>query len=146
RRRRGSRGARLWREGVGGAVRFGRAGGVGGWGGPARRPPRSDGLMTWLDEVARGNPEYVESLYRDYCRDPAAVEERWRLVFAGYELARNGAAATDRRSPTTQVGDLVHRYREFGHLIADLDPLGQSPRQHPFLQQDRWGFTESDLD
>ena len=102
--------------------------------------------MTWLDEVARGNPEYVESLYRDYCRDPAAVEERWRLVFAGYELARNGAAATDRRSPTTQVGELVHRYREFGHLIADLDPLGQSPRQHPFLQQDRWGFTESDLD
>src|SRR5262245_117006 len=102
--------------------------------------------MAWLDEVARGNPEYVESLYRDYRRDPASVDERWHLVFAGYDLARQDGTGPDRRahdrlSADSQIADLVHRYRELGHLIADLDPLGQSPRQHPLLRLDQWGFS-----
>src|SRR4029434_3665905 len=46
--------------------------------------------MLPLDEVVRANPAYVESLYRDWQCDPASVDERWALFFAGYDLARSG--------------------------------------------------------
>ena len=102
--------------------------------------------MNFLDFIARANPDYVESLYRQYKDDPASVDERWALVFAGYEFAsRNDTPATADGGPTLRVADLVDAYRNFGHLAADLDPLGHSPRAHPFLELERFGFTESDL-
>ena len=94
--------------------------------------------MSWLDEVVRANPDYVESLYEAYRRDPALVDERWALVFAGYEWAQEGTRPA--------VADLVHSYRELGHLVADLDPLGGSPRTHPLLRLEEFGLGEADLD
>jgi 2-oxoglutarate dehydrogenase E1 component len=94
--------------------------------------------VSWLDEVLRANPDYVESLYQEYRRDPASVDERWALLFAGVEWARGGAQAS--------VPGLVHAYRELGHLVADLDPLGGSPRAHPLLRLEELGIPESDLD
>jgi 2-oxoglutarate dehydrogenase E1 component len=94
--------------------------------------------MSWLDDVIRANPDYVESLYEAYRRDPALVDERWALVFAGYEWAHEG--------PGPAVADLVHSYRELGHLVADLDPLGGSPRTHPLLRLEEFGLREAELD
>src|SRR2546426_4123154 len=93
--------------------------------------------MLPFDEIARANPEYVDALYREYLRDPTAVDEGWALVFAGFDLAlRDGARAGG------SVAELVHAYRELGHLVADLDPLGGSPREHPLLRLSELGFTE----
>src|SRR5947209_3975791 len=97
--------------------------------------------MLPFDEIARANSEYVDALYREYLRDPAAVDERWALVFAGFDLAlRDGAR------PGGSIAELVHTYRELGHLVADLDPLGGSPREHPLLRLSELGFGERDLD
>ena len=102
--------------------------------------------MNFLDFIARANPEYVEALYRQFKDDPASVDERWALVFAGYEFAsRNGAVPSTDGEPALRVADLVEAYRNFGHLIADLDPLGHSPRSHPFLELGRFGLTADDL-
>ena len=49
-------------------------------------------------------------------------------------------------APALRVYDLVYTYRTYGHLIADLDPLGRGPREHPFLALSEFGFAESDLD
>ena len=100
-----------------------------------------------MDEIARTNPEYVEALYRRYRADPRSVDESWALVFAGYDFALAGgpgASATARISPS--VADLVHSYRELGHLIADVNPLDRSPRNHPLLELGEFGFAEADLD
>jgi 2-oxoglutarate dehydrogenase E1 component len=83
-----------------------------------------------LDEIARANPQYVAALYDDYGRDPSSVPDDWRLIFAGYEF---GATPAPARELDSVVARLVHAYRELGHLVADLDPLGQSPRAHPLL-------------
>jgi 2-oxoglutarate dehydrogenase E1 component len=107
--------------------------------------------MVSLDDLARMNTEYVESLYRDYRRDPASVDEQWVRVFSGYDMGRD--ATTPGREPGRRaedgigdlVRDLVHCYRELGHLVADLDPLGQSPRHHPLLTLDELGVG-ADLD
>ena len=97
--------------------------------------------MLPFDEIARANPDYVDGLYREYLRDPASVDERWALVFAGFDLAlRDGAR------PGGSVPELVHAYRELGHLVADLDPLGGSPREHPLLRLSELGFGERDLE
>src|SRR2546422_10608538 len=97
--------------------------------------------MLPFDEIARANPEYVDALYREYLRDPTAVDERWALVFAGFDLAlRDGARAGG------SVAELVHAYRELGHLVAALDPIGGRPREHPLLRLPELGFTERDLD
>jgi len=42
---------------------------------------------------------------------------------------------------------LIRSYRIRGHLIANLDPLGQTTREiHPELDPRTYGFTEADLD
>jgi 2-oxoglutarate dehydrogenase E1 component len=95
-----------------------------------------------LDALARANPAYVDALYRDYRGAPARVPRDWALLFAGFDLARAdgvGARGTD-------VLDLVHSYRELGHLVADLDPLGGSPREHPLLRLEELGLAPADLD
>src|SRR5436190_4620990 len=45
-----------------------------------------------------------------------------------------------------RIYDVVHAFREHGHLIANLDPLGRSPRGNPLLELSEFGFTEADLD
>src|SRR5205823_14239387 len=46
------------------------------------------------------------------------------------------------------VTRLIDAYREFGHYLADLDPLKLSPRRptHELLEPSAFGLTESDLD
>jgi len=41
---------------------------------------------------------------------------------------------------------LINRYRVRGHMIADLDPLGNSPHYHPELDPSNFGLTLWDLD
>jgi len=106
-----------------------------------------------LDELTRANPAYVTSLWEDYRRDPRSVDERWALIFAGIEYglatreaAPDAGAASRDGAPALDVAEIVHTFRELGHLVADLDPLGHSPREHPLLSLRELGLTESDLD
>jgi 2-oxoglutarate dehydrogenase E1 component len=104
-----------------------------------------------LDFISRANAAYVDDVYRRYLDDPASVDERWALFFAGFEAARgNGAPAAAGREPATErivgVFDLVHSYRELGHLVANLDPLGHNQSSHPLLELSEFGFTDADLD
>jgi len=105
-----------------------------------------DNTMNPLDAIVRTNPDYVESLYQQYRRDPSSVQEGWALVFAGYELATPRASGREAVGTGPATADLVHSYRELGHLVADLDPLERDPRSHPLLRLEDFGFSEADLD
>ncbi|MFN2425716.1 MAG: hypothetical protein ABR587_04635, partial [Candidatus Binatia bacterium] len=61
------------------------------------------------------------------------------------EDARRAARRSPASQPTTGIFDLIHSYRELGHLIADLDPLGQNQASHPLLELSQFGLAESDL-
>src|SRR6266478_9871416 len=105
--------------------------------------------MRSLDLVTRANAEYVDEQYRRYREDPSSVDENWALFFAGFELAANGngasgvaaangdvvraveAAPAPPAEPVIGVFDLVHSYRELGHLVAHLNPLAPKPAGHP---------------
>ncbi len=98
-----------------------------------------------LDFILRANPDYIEDLYRQYQRDSHSVGADWAHFFAGFEYAADGSRAG--RVPTDLgVLDLIHSYRELGHLIADLNPLGGNTTEHPLLALSEFGFDASDLD
>ena len=105
-----------------------------------------------LDFILRANPDYIEDLFRQYQRDPGAVGADWAHFFAGFELGADGRGAvtppTTARQAERVVGvyDLIHTYRELGHLIADLNPLGGNLTEHPLLDLSNFGFAATDLD
>jgi len=47
---------------------------------------------------------------------------------------------------TSRVQQLIHAYRSFGHLMADIDPLEYKQRSHPDLDVVTHGLTLWDLD
>src|SRR5215203_3914481 len=116
--------------------------------------------MSDLDLVSRVNADYVEEQYQRYRADPSSVDERWALFFAGFEMGTNGnghvanaaSAATNGHAeparhlvhptigrgpdaePVAGVFDIIHSYRELGHLVAHLNPLADEPGSHPLLE------------
>jgi len=105
-----------------------------------------------LEFINRANAEYVDALYQQYLTDPNSVEGGWQLFFAGFEAASgNGRHHPAPGVPMVAerivgVFDLIHSYRELGHLIANLDPLGHNAQSHPLLEASEFGFTEADLE
>src|SRR5215470_9536454 len=100
-----------------------------------------------LDFILRTNPDYVEDLYTQYLRDPDSVGADWAHFFAGFEYGADGhPAAAVQAERHIGVLDIIHSYRELGHLIADLNPLGGNLTEHPLLALSEFGFDERDLD
>ena len=112
--------------------------------------------MQSFDIINRANAEYIDELYQQYQRDPRSVETTWQAFFAGFDAgaARNqtpggthpGEPPHGAHELTTGVYDLVHSYRELGHFVARLDPLGNDRPSHPLLNLSEFGLTTEDLD
>jgi 2-oxoglutarate dehydrogenase E1 component len=99
-----------------------------------------------LDFIQRANSAYIEQQYERYVRDPASVPEDWALFFAGFDLAADPARAPGRAQESGGTFGLVNAYRQFGHRIARLDPLGDHSESHPLLELSAFGLAASDLD
>ena len=65
-------------------------------------------------------------MYEQWQEDPSSLSEEWRLFFSGLDLAAQptGAIDTERAADQSKVVSIIFAYRNLGHLIADLDPLG----------------------
>ncbi len=97
------------------------------------------------------NAGYVAELYERFRRDPSSVDAATRELFA-----RHGAPAGDGmpvpfeapQSARAIVGAvmLADAIRKYGHLQAQLDPLGAPPIGDPTLDPAAHGITEADLD
>src|SRR5512135_3738886 len=119
--------------------------------------------MNGFEGLALANKDYVAETYRRWKADPSSVDSSWAGFFAGLELAsENGGAAVaapvaaagngkhlsvvhatrdELPAPRLGVYDLVHSYRELGHLIADVNPLEPPPATHPLLAPPQFGFS-----
>ncbi|MBI1365295.1 MAG: 2-oxoglutarate dehydrogenase E1 component [Alphaproteobacteria bacterium] len=84
----------------------------------------------------------------------AALDSDWGEVAETVKSKIEARApALDARTVHQQTRDslralmLIRAYRIRGHLLADLDPLGLTPRSvHPELDPASLGFTEADMD
>ncbi|MFO7322445.1 MAG: 2-oxoglutarate dehydrogenase E1 component [Chloroflexota bacterium] len=97
------------------------------------------------------NAAYVLELYERYRNDPNAVDERTRALFASWTPPAaprpDGAGEVVTPDITKVVGavNLAQSIREYGHLAAQLDPLGSEPPGDPSLLPETHGITEDDL-
>jgi 2-oxoglutarate dehydrogenase E1 component len=118
-----------------------------------------------MDELPSSlNLPFIEDLYRKYLSDPQQVTAEWREFFRA--IAGNGDTQSFQKAPAKRqiepgpeassrpdmdaelyrlVERLVYSYRAFGHLIAQIDPLGL-PRPVPAeLDPASHGFTADTL-
>ncbi len=95
------------------------------------------------------NLSYLESQYAQYKADAQSVSRQWRIFFQGFDIGFERApdglpvqgAAAD-----AQVAELIHRYRDLGHLLACMDPLSACPTSHPLLELSTFGLSADDLE
>ena len=117
--------------------------------------------MRGLEGVSLANKDWVSAQYERWKSDPASVDERWAIFFAGFDLALDGnghhaegfgnGAGSQAIVDTGEIRvlgvyGLVHAYREHGHLMAHVNPLEPAPAPIPDLDYDEFGFTDADLD
>jgi 2-oxoglutarate dehydrogenase E1 component len=94
------------------------------------------------------NLDYLEDQYQKYQRDPQSVSREWRVFFYGFDIGSQqtvpeaAGAAKDRDD--AQVAELIHRFRDIGHLLACMDPLSTCPTDHPLLSPEAFGFSPGD--
>jgi 2-oxoglutarate dehydrogenase E1 component len=111
------------------------------------------------------NAGYALELYERYRQDPGAVDAATRAFFEGANGGANGAgmvpvaAAPDSFSvpgarsfsAETEIARavaaarLARGIREYGHLAADIDPLGATRPGDPMLDPATHGLTDDDL-
>ena len=119
------------------------------------------------------NEGYALELYERFRQDPSSVDAATRATFErmgspavavadeavapGDEAAEGSAAAAappSTGSPPAEplldavVGavNLAEAVRRYGHLAAQLDPLGSDPVGDPSLQADTHGVAQADLE
>lgn len=112
--------------------------------------------MDLLREFHGPNAGYIVELYEKYQEDPSSVDAETRALFNGWKPPERGTPAPT--PPPRSVGadssridhivatvNLAQAIREYGHLGADLDPLGLMSRDDPSLELDTYGLTNEIL-
>ena len=77
------------------------------------------------------NMEAIETAYQRWRQDPDSVDPSWRYFFEGFELGMGRPAAAPEGAAHSAIVRFIYAYRDLGHFLAHLDPLGRAPRQPP---------------
>ncbi len=101
-----------------------------------------------------GNQEIaaIEELYSAYLIDPESVDASWKNFFAGFEFARKNFADTknsvhdDKIDKEFAILNLIHGYRQRGHLFTKTNPVRSRRKYLPTLDIENFGLQKSDLD
>jgi 2-oxoglutarate dehydrogenase E1 component len=105
--------------------------------------------MAGWEDFAGLNRGYVLELYDKYRRDPSSVDPETRAIFDAWTPTAEPASpvAAEGMPLHKVVGavNLAQSIRRYGHLAAQLDPLGTRPIGDPSLVADTHGVTEEDL-
>jgi 2-oxoglutarate dehydrogenase E1 component len=102
------------------------------------------------------NAGYVLELYEKYLEDPSNVDPQTRATFESWpplsqlDNLLTGSLASPfpaeiSADKVTAAANLAQAIRMFGHLSAELDPLGSPPPGDPWHHLSFHGLTENDL-
>jgi 2-oxoglutarate dehydrogenase E1 component len=95
------------------------------------------------------NSGYVVELYELYLQDPESVDPEIRALFEKWNPEAAESATTDVQTQDMDkivaTANLAQAIRAFGHLEADLDPLGGNPPGDSCLTFSGHNLTDEDL-
>lgn len=104
--------------------------------------------MNIWQEFHGPNAGYILELYERYQQDPNAVDAKTRAYFEQWSPPTDGAGLAPPAAAVDQIvgaANLAQAIREYGHLAAQLDPLGSQPPGDPSLELAAHGLTGEDL-
>jgi len=95
------------------------------------------------------NAGYVLELYERYLKDPDSVDSTAKSVFDKIRPEIHDGVPAEMApgdiSKIVGAANLALAIRAFGHLMANLDPLGSEPPGDPALDLETHGLTDDDL-
>ncbi len=104
-----------------------------------------------LEQFGAVNAGYVLELYERYRQNPDSVDPQTREVFESWTppaepgTSRSGSAVSTDVHVIVGAANLVESIRRYGHLAAQVDPLGSTPAGDPSLSPRAHGITDDDL-
>ncbi len=125
-------------------------------------------MRSYNSFLTTNNASQVIAIYRDYIKDPSLVDKSWHEFFKALapeeisilaDYQKINWSQTSRDTDFNQISldqaitdslrlvMMIRAYREIGHLIADLDPLGLMAKNNPSgLDPEYYGFQKKDYD
>ncbi len=110
--------------------------------------------MKDYSHVFNAHPTYIESMYKNYQKDVASVDEGWRLFFDGFEFSGNGHSDSDGNNQNLAghlsekefgVMSIIHGFRSRGHLLSTTNPLKPRKDRKPHLDLSDYQLNDEDL-
>ncbi|MEX0813063.1 MAG: 2-oxoglutarate dehydrogenase E1 component [Chitinophagales bacterium] len=104
-------------------------------------------MSSQFSYMSNAHPEYIESIYEDYQKDPDKVDPEWARFFEGFEfaMARFGEDSQSLSPKELQVWSLIEAYRQRGHLEAKTNPIRERKDRHARLNIEEFGLDKNDL-
>ena len=107
--------------------------------------------MDKLSYLSNADSSYIDSLYQSYQEDPESVDFGWQKFFEGFDFGRGseanvaGAETPEHFLKEIKVLNMIHGYRDRGHLFTKTNPVRERRKYFPGKELETFGFTEADL-
>jgi len=111
--------------------------------------------LAFLNDFSGPNLGYLIDQYERYKKEPLSVEEEMRVLFeqmneADFSISSKSVPIVSEPDPTQQrkiiAGvKLAENIRTYGHLAANIYPLGNHKRDQTHLELGNYGLSEEDL-
>ncbi|QES90016.1 2-oxoglutarate dehydrogenase E1 component [Rhizosphaericola mali] len=100
--------------------------------------------------ITNSHPAYIESLYRDYSKDPQSVDPELKKFFDGFDYAvenneGGGDIDSDHLAKEFNVFRLIEGYRKKGHLLSSTNPIRPRKDRHANLDLNYYDLADTDL-
>ncbi|MCB9231151.1 MAG: 2-oxoglutarate dehydrogenase E1 component [Bacteroidia bacterium] len=104
-----------------------------------------------LSYLSNADGAYVQNMYEQYLQEPESVEFGWRKFFEGFEFARTNygeAPQVPHEGVLKEINvlNLIHAYRQRGHLFTNTNPVRERRKYSPTLDIANFGLDKSDLE
>jgi 2-oxoglutarate dehydrogenase E1 component len=94
-------------------------------------------------DIEADNAELLESLYQQYQSNPSKVDPSWQKYFQTFDQEDVRPSS---EGPEARIRLLIHAYRLYGHLGAQLNPLREKTDDPQQLQLQNLGFQPEEVE
>jgi 2-oxoglutarate dehydrogenase E1 component len=100
--------------------------------------------------VGNSDIQAIDQLYQQYQEDPDSVDPGYRKFFEGFDFAlqnyQQPASTTGFVDKEFHVINLIHAYRQRGHLFTKTNPVRARRKYYPTLDLESFELSDKDLD
>jgi 2-oxoglutarate dehydrogenase E1 component len=102
-----------------------------------------------FSHLMSSDPQYIDSLYQQYLKNPDQVDAGWKSFFTGMDfgLDQNGSGQVSSDwLKEIKVYNLINAYRSRGHLLSKTNPIRERKNRFPHLDLSDYGLKSEDLE